>query len=240
MRAKLSQATQDYLKTIYKLSGAHGRATTSQLADDLGVKPASVTGMLQKLAKASPSLVDYTKHYGVVLTAAGRVAALEIVRHHRLIELFLHERLEFPWDEVHEEAERLEHAISEKMERRIADLLGDPVRDPHGQVIPSPDLELSPTSEVSLDKLRPPQRALVQRVQDDDPSLLRYVERIGLLPSARLTVLEYRPYDGNLEIQIDGEEAPIVLGPRVTSQVYVDIQDAEREIVESRRMTESD
>jgi len=223
MQERLSQATQDYLKAIYKLTDVYGRATTSHLAEDLSVRPASVTGMLQKMAQTAPPLVEYTKHQGAVLTAAGTEAALEIVRHHRLIELFLHEILGFPWDEVHEEAERLEHAISEKMERRIAEVLGHPVRDPHGQVIPTRDLELSPTTEFSLDKLRPPQRAVVRRVHDEDPGLLRYLERIGLHPKARLVVLEFIPFDGNLRVQVDGEKEPIVLGPKVTSQLFVDV-----------------
>ena len=223
MQNTLSQATQDYLKAIYKLTDLHGRATTSQLAEELDVKPASVTGMLQKMAQISPSMVEYTKHQGVVLTAAGTDAALEIVRHHRLVELFLHEILGFPWDEVHEEAERLEHAISEKMERRIAELLGHPVRDPHGQVIPSPELELSPTTEFSLDQLRPKQRAVVRRVHDEDPDLLRYLEQVFLHPKARLTVLDFTPFDGNIRLIVDEQSESIVLGPKVTSQVFVDV-----------------
>jgi DtxR family Mn-dependent transcriptional regulator len=225
MDTKLSAASQDYLKVIHKLAAEHGRAATSQIAESLSIKPASVTGMLQKMAHADPPLVEYKKHQGVVLTATGEEAALEMIRHHRLIELFLHEVLGYPWDEVHEEAERLEHVISEKMERRIAAVLGDPNRDPHGQVIPPRDLKISPTNEVPLSRLRPRQRAIIRHVQDEDPELLRYLAHLGLRPDACLTVLEFVPYDNNLHVKLDGPDAAVVLGPRITDQIYVEVED---------------
>jgi DtxR family Mn-dependent transcriptional regulator len=223
MDTKHSQAAQDYLKIIYKLTANDGRATTSQIAEALSVRPASVTGMLQKMSQMDPPLVDYKKHQGAILTPAGEETALETVRHHRLIELFLHKVLGYPWDEVHEEAERLEHVISEKMEKRIAEVLGHPRRDPHGQLIPSRDLKISPSPEVSLRKLRPPQRGIVRRVHDEDADLLRYLDRLGLHPQACFTILEYVPYDGNLRLQVDGRSEAIVLGPQITGQLFVDV-----------------
>src|SRR5574341_1113992 len=135
----LSHATEDYLKAIYELEEDFGRVTTSALAERLNVAPASVTGMLQKLAEGRPRLVNYERHHGVVLTPAGRKIALEIIRHHRLIELYLAEELGYEWDRVDAEAEQLEHVISEEFEDKIAARLGDPTVDPHGDPIPSKD-----------------------------------------------------------------------------------------------------
>ena len=131
----------------------------------------------------------------------GEKAALEIMRHHRLLESFLHEVLGYSWDEVHEEAERLEHVISEDMERRMADVLGNPSRDPHGQPIPNQKLEMQPMTDTPMGELRPGQNALVQRVHDDDPELLRYLADLGLQPGARLIVLAYVPFDQTLHVK---------------------------------------
>lgn len=225
MNANISQATQDYLKIIFTLSEQHGRATTSQIAEQLNVKPASVTGMLQKMAQDEPYLVDYKKHQGVTLTAEGKKAALEMLRHHRLVETFLHEVLGYRWDEVHEEAERLEHVISEDMERRMAAVLGNPNRDPHGQPIPNQDLELISLSDFPMSELRPGQDAIVQRVQDNDPKLLRYLNGLGLRPQKRLTTLAYIPFDKTLQVQVEGHEQAAVLGPRITGQIFVVLAD---------------
>jgi DtxR family Mn-dependent transcriptional regulator len=140
-----------------------------------------------------------------------------------LIELFLHEVLGFSWDQVHEEADRLEHVISEEMERRMAAVLGNPKRDPHGQLIPSHDLALSATTEFPLNELRPPQRAVVRRVHDEDAQLLRYLDQLGLRPRSHLTVLDYISLDGNLQIRLEDQEDAVVLGPQITSQIFVDI-----------------
>ena len=218
----ISPASQDYLKAIYDLSEQYGRATTSQIADQLEIKPASVTGMLQKMAKEEPSLVEYKKHQGVTLTCAGEKAALEIMRHHRLLESFLHEVLGYSWDEVHEEAERLEHVISEDMERRMADVLGNPSRDPHGQPIPNQRLEMQPMTDTPMGELRPGQNALVQRVHDDDPELLRYLADLGLQPGARLIVLAYVSFDQTLHVKIEGREETAVLGPSITGKIFVE------------------
>ena len=223
MRDHLTHVIEDYLKAIYDLSASSGRATTNQLSERLGVTPASVTNMLQKLAATEPPLVEYRKHRGVILTPQGERVALEILRHHRLLEMFLHQTLGFGWDEVHAEADRLEHVISEELEERIAASLGDPRHDPHGDPIPTRDLHLPHSTAQTLAQLRPPQQATIERVRDADPELLRYLSDLGLVPEARLTVLDYSPFDNNLRIQIQGRAEPVVLGRNVTSQIFVEV-----------------
>jgi len=223
MRVNLTRVIEDYLKTIYDLTASNGRATTNQIADRMGVTPASVTNMIQKLSSTEPPLLDYRKHRGVKLTPDGEKVALEVIRHHRLLEVFLHQTLGYRWDEVHDEADRLEHVISEELEERIATSLGDPQHDPHGDPIPTRDLHLPLTSEVALSQLRPTQTAKVRRVRDSDPELLRYLSEMGIKPEARLKILEYSPFDNNLQVMIEGREEPVVLGLRVTNQVYVEL-----------------
>lgn len=220
---KITHAVQDYLKAVYALAGEEGRASTNELAYELGVSPASVTGMIQKLAASEPPLLDYQKHHGVALTKEGRNAALRTIRHHRLIEMFLHETLGFSWDEVHEEAERLEHVISEKLEERIAESLGDPTHDPHGDPIPTRDLKIPPSMNIRLSELRPDQLAVIRRVRDTDPQLLRYLSNLGITPGAEVRALRYSTFDENLHLEITGSK-DIVLGSRVTRQVYVELR----------------
>lgn len=218
----LTQAVQDYLKAIYSLVGEEGRASTNDLAHELRVSPASVTGMIQKLAVIDPPLLDYQKHRGVALTQYGRTAALKIIRHHRLIEMFLYETLGFSWDEVHEEAERLEHVISDRLEERIAESLGDPTHDPHGDPIPTRDLSMPPSLSIRMSELRAGQVAVVRRVRDSDPQLLRYLSNLGIVPGAKFRVRDYSTFDENIQLELpDGKD--IVLGPRVTRQVYVEL-----------------
>jgi DtxR family Mn-dependent transcriptional regulator len=223
MRKNLTHVIEDYLKTIYDLTASNGRATTNQIAERMEVTPASVTNMVQKLASTEPPLLDYRKHRGVKLTPAGEKVALEIIRHHRLLEVFLHQTLGYTWDKVHEEADRLEHVISEELEERIATSLGDPLHDPHGDPIPTRELHLPESSGVTLSQLRPSQRAVVQRVRDSDPELLRYLSEMGIKPEAQLEVLEYSPFDNNLRVQVERARESVVLGLRVTSQVYVEL-----------------
>lgn len=221
MRHNLTQAIEDYLKAIYEITLSDERATTNQIAERMGVTPASVTGMLKRLATNDPPLLKYRKHRGVELTPAGERVALEIIRHHRLLELFLHEQLGYSWDQVHAEADRLEHVISEDLEERIAQTLGDPRIDPHGDPIPSRELHLPLDTLLPLGELRQGQRAIVQRVRNDDPSLLRYLDSIGLTPQVYLTVLDYSSFDGNLHLQI--ADRKLVLGPAITQRVYVEV-----------------
>ena len=219
---KITHAVQDYLKAVYALAGEEDRASTNELAQELGVSPASVTGMIQKLAASEPPLLEYQKHRGVALTKQGRRAALRTIRHHRLIEMFLHEALGFSWDEVHEEAERLEHVISERLEERIAESLGDPTHDPHGDPIPTRDLKIPPSQNIRLSEMRPDQLAVIRRVRDNDPQLLRYLRNLGITPGAEVRAQEYSVFDENLHLNITGGNE-IVLGPRVTRQVYVEL-----------------
>jgi DtxR family Mn-dependent transcriptional regulator len=192
------------------------------LAAKLNIAPASVTGMLQKLANGKPPLVIYKKHQGVTLTKNGEKAALEVIRHHRLLETFLVNTLGYSWDEVHREADKLEHVISEDFEARMAEALGHPTRDPHGELIPTADLTMPADDSYPLASLRTDETATVRRVSDDDPALLRHLREIGVVPEVKVTVKNYSEFDGNLTIKVEGQKANVVLGTAVTSQVFVD------------------
>lgn len=222
-RENLTQAIEDYLKVIYELTCKYGRAGTTHIAEALDVKPASVTGMIQKLAATDPPLVSYRKHRGVVLTSEGELAALEILRHHRLLEHFLYKTLGFSWDEVHEEADRLEHVISEEFEERLARVMGDPTHDPHGDPIPTRDLKMPSYATLCMAELQVGQRAIVKRVRNTEPELLRYLGGIGVVPEAGFEVIEYSPFDGNLKIQVIGRDEPVVLGPNITCEIFVEL-----------------
>jgi DtxR family Mn-dependent transcriptional regulator len=223
----ISHAVEDYLKAIYELAEATGKVSTSALAEKLRVQPGSVTGMLQKLAEGQegqPPLVHYERHRGVTLTRAGRKIALEVIRHHRLIELYLSEELGYAWDKVDAEAEKLEHVISEEFEDKINAILGDPTHDPHGDPIPSKDGSMSPHSRRPLSDVDSGQSARVARVRDDDPALLRYLGQLGLVPGATLTVTSRAPFNGPMHVRVNsGADSPShALGREVTDQVFVD------------------
>jgi DtxR family Mn-dependent transcriptional regulator len=180
----------DYLKTILELGGAEDvRVTTNALADRLGIRTPSVTGMLQRLAAQRPQLILYEKHRGVRLTAAGKRRAWELVRHHRLLELFLHDVLKYSWDEVHEEAERLEHFISERFEDRVAAILGDPETDPHGHLIPAKHQTGVFRDELAITDWHPGVPAIVSSVSDRSSAALRDIERLGLRPGATISIV---------------------------------------------------
>lgn len=219
----LSQSIEDYLKAVYELTRNEGRASTNGLAEYLNVAPASVTGMLQKLAGTKPPLVEYQKHRGVRLTAQGEKVALETIRHHRLLELFLHQMLGYEWHEVHEEADRLEHVISEQFEQRIAEALGDPRHDPHGDPIPRMDLSLPDNEETPLGALRAGQRARVVRVRDNTAELLQHLSEQGVVPNSEIEVTRFSEFDGNLHLKVAGRNDEVVLGPNITSLVYVEV-----------------
>lgn len=222
MKKTSTQSEQDYLKRIYELT-EHGQlASTTDLARELNVKPASVTGMIQKLAAEKPALVEYQKHQGVTLTSAGKRAALEVIRHHRLLEAWLVQTLGYSWDEVHEEAERLEHVISEDFERRIAAALGNPTRDPHGELIPTADLKMPVDDTTPLSSLRASQSATIQRVVAADPNLLRHLDSLGLTPGIQIEVIEYSEFDNNLTVKV-GRKVN-VLGLNITTKIFVEIQ----------------
>jgi DtxR family Mn-dependent transcriptional regulator len=222
METVLTQSTQDYLKHIFELTEGGGAASTNDLASRLGVKPASVTGMVQKLASAEPPLVDYQKHQGVRLTPEGEQAALEVLRHHRLIESWLVQSLGYTWDEVHEEACRLEHVISEDFEARIAAALGHPTRDPHGDPIPDEDLVMPEDDLTPLSALRPPQQAVIRRVIGEEPTFLRYLEELGLMPGAQIEIVSFSPFDNNSSVSVEGHSV-IVVGLAITCKIFVEI-----------------
>lgn len=219
MEQTLTISIQDYLKSIYELTENGQSASTTALARKLNISAPSVTGMVQKLASAKPALVEYQKHQGVTLTKEGKKAALEVIRHHRLLEAWLVQTLGYSWDEVHEEAERLEHVISEDFEQRIAAAMGHPVRDPHGEPIPTADLKMPLDDSMPLSALRPNQTATIQRVEASDPKLLRYLEELGLIPGVKIEVQEYSPFDHNMTIKL--KRRSLVLGLSITSKIFV-------------------
>ena len=216
-----TQATQDYLKVIYELCERHERASTGRIAQELQVTPASVTGMLKKLAASEPPLLNYKKHQGVVLTADGEKRALQIIRRHRLLECFLQETLGYRWDEVHAEAEQLEHAISGALGSKIAALLQEPERDPHGSPIPTADLRLPEDGAVALGEIAPGQRVRVQRVSDRDAQLLRYLANVGLTPETELQILPPPPFSDHVRIQLKTAAKPITVSAYVAAEVFV-------------------
>ena len=218
----LTDSIQDYLKHIFELTENGQPASTTDLAARLGVKPASVTGMVQKLASAETPLVNYHKHQGVTLTPAGERAALEVLRHHRLLETWLVQSLGYTWDEVHEEACRLEHAISEDFEARIDAALGHPERDPHGDPIPDADLVMPSDETRPLASLRPTQQAVILRVNDEDPAFLRHLDELGLVPGAQLEIKSYSSFDNNLTITVHGQPSTVI-GLAITSKIFVEV-----------------
>jgi DtxR family Mn-dependent transcriptional regulator len=220
MRQKLTISIQDYLKTIYELTESGENASTNALAQKMKISAPSVTGMLQKLASSKPALVEYHKHQGVTLTRDGRKAALEVIRHHRLLEAWLVQTLGYSWDEVHEEAERLEHVISEDFERRIAAAMGHPTRDPHGELIPTAELVMPKDTSTPLSSLRPSQTGTVLCVKAADTELLRYLDGLGLVPEAEIEVKEYSPFDHNLTVKVGRKTT--VLGLNITSKIFIE------------------
>jgi DtxR family transcriptional regulator, Mn-dependent transcriptional regulator len=203
-----SQAVEDYCKAIFTLqSRTESPVSTNALAQRLSITPGSVSAMVRKLGDLG--LTEHVPYKGVKLTSRGRNVALEVIRHHRLIELFLATTLDMPWDRVHDEAEVLEHVLSEELEQLIAAKLGEPTRDPHGDPIPSAKLELDELSTQSLDSLKEGECGVFVRVSDSDPEMLRYLSAHGISPGGRLRVLERQPFGGPLLISFEGNEQAI-------------------------------
>ena len=213
----LSQAVEDYLKAIYTLETEDKGASTTKIADSLDVSSASATNMVKRLDKMG--LVDYESYKGARLTDSGKKIALEIIRHHRLLELYLLEVMGYSWDEVHDEAEKLEHHISERFEDKIAQLLDDPTHDPHGDPIPTkdglmPEMDAQPLVEGETE-----QEYIISRVKDQDPELLRYLEKVGLLPGIKVQIKQKEPFDGPVTLLIEGKER--VIGNEVAKNIFV-------------------
>ncbi len=219
--AKLSHTMEDYLKAIFELCGENQRASTTSIADCVGVAPASVTSMLKRLAAMTPALVVYRKHQGARLTPEGAKLALQVIRRHRLLELFLHDVLAFEWDEVHDEADRLEHVVSEAFIQRIVVALDHPDLDPHGHPIPSDALEMPDRILPRLFDLKPGDMGIVRRVSDRDSQLLRHLRELGIGLGTRLEVRDLSPLDDNQVLRILESGQEVVLGPKITQQICV-------------------
>lgn len=219
--ASHTQAVEDYLKAIFDLSRG-GPVATSVLAERLGVTPASVTGMAKKLA--TMDLVTHEPYRGVALTDPGERIALEVIRHHRLIETYLHEALGVPWDRVHAEAERIEHVLSEDLEARMDAALGHPTVDPHGAPIPSLALEVIERDVTPLADLPVGTQGIVAEVSDHSADLLRYVGQLGLYPQTPLEVVAVAPFDGPLTVHVGGEERTV--GQKAARYIFVTTTDS--------------
>ena len=207
-KIELSDAIQDYLKEIYKLqSEGNGRATTTQIARAMGVAPSSVTAMLKKLAVLG--LAEHARYRGVTLTESGERVALEVIRHHRLLEQYLAETLGLSIDAVHAEADRLEHALSEELEALIDRSLGYPTHDPHGDPIPDPALNVDEAELRPLAELEPGEKAIVRRVPDGDSELLRYLSKLSLVPGRRVELRGLEPFGGPVTVVVSGSEHAI-------------------------------
>ena len=213
----LSQSIEDYLKAIYKLETDDKGAPTSRIANAMDVSSASATNMVKRLAEMG--LVDYESYKGARLTESGKKIALEIIRHHRLLELYLLEVMGYSWDEVHDEAEKLEHHISEQFEDKIAELLNDPTHDPHGDPIPTKDGVLPEADEEPLIEADESNAYMISRVKDQDPERLRYLEKEGLLPGAQLSIKKKGPFDGPLTLVVEDQEK--VIGHDLASTILV-------------------
>jgi DtxR family Mn-dependent transcriptional regulator len=216
-----SPAVEDYCKAIYTLQSRTGApVSTNALAERLAITPGSVSAMVRRLGELG--LTEHVPYKGVELTQRGRRVALEVIRHHRLIELFLAKTLDMPWDRVHDEAEVLEHVISEELEQLIAAKLGEPTLDPHGDPIPSAELKLEEHPTQALDSLRDGQEGTFVRVSDSDPEMLRYLSAQGISPGARLRVLERQPFGGPLLVSFEGAEQAI--GGLLAKAMRVEVQ----------------
>jgi DtxR family Mn-dependent transcriptional regulator len=206
-KSGLSVAIQDYLKEIYKIQAAGERATTTAIARRMGVAPSSATSMVKKLAALG--LAEHAPYRGIELSEAGTKIALEVIRHHRLLEQYLAETLGLGIDAVHAEADRLEHVLSEELEARIDEQLGYPTHDPHGDPIPDAGLNVDRSQLRSLDALEPGEEATVRRVPDGDAELLRYLAELTLVPGRRVLMRKSEPFGGPLTVAVDGSEHAI-------------------------------
>jgi DtxR family Mn-dependent transcriptional regulator len=213
-----SAVVEDYAKAIYALERrSRGPVGNNDIAERLGVPPGTSSAMVKRLAELG--LVAHTPYRGVRLTDEGRAVALEVLRHHRLLEQFLAETLDLPWDRVHAEAELLEHALSEELEAAIAERLGHPTHDPHGDPIPSAALEVDEADTLSLAALEPGVEARFVRVSDSDPAVLRHLAELGIRPGKPLRVVERRPFGGPLLVRLGRRDE--ALPPAVASVMRV-------------------
>jgi DtxR family Mn-dependent transcriptional regulator len=213
-----SQPVQDYVKAIYKLQHEEEAVSTMSLARKVNASPAAATKMIKQLAELK--LIHHTPYYGVRLTPAGEKVALEIIRHHRLLELYLHQALGYGWDEVDAEAEKLEHHISEDFEDRIDRLLDFPLHDPHGDPIPTRDGTIAPLRGKPLSQSQPDETVVILRVRDSSPEALRALARLGMRLGAKIEIMAREPFDGALTLRVNGETHSV--GQDLAAQVFVE------------------
>ncbi|HXG38392.1 MAG TPA: metal-dependent transcriptional regulator [Bacteroidota bacterium] len=213
-----SEQVENYLKNIYKLQESEGKVTTSLLSEKLQISPPSVSEMIKKLAEEGS--LRYTPYRGVELTEQGRRKALRIIRRHRLWELFLVEVLKYNWDEIDEEAERLEHITSEKLEQRLDAALGYPTQDPHGDAIPSPDGKVTVANRKTLAQAKPGKFVTVARVSDEDPDILKYASKLGIALRKKIKVKEKIKFDGSLRVEIGGKER--FISSKLAQNIFVE------------------
>lgn len=207
---KLTRSTEDYLKAIYKLQERHGAAQTSAIADQLDIAAPSVSGMIKRLSESG--LLEHIPYKGVQLTPTGRRAALRMLRRHRILELYLIEKLDYDWDDVHDEAERLEHAVSDGLVERMAVALGDPKYDPHGAPIPTAIGEVERPQLIPMTEVPSGSQGELRMVSDRDPERLRFLASLGLKPGVRFTVVERQPFNGPVTLRLQGKDQDEVVG----------------------------
>jgi DtxR family Mn-dependent transcriptional regulator len=215
-------AIQNYVKAIYKLSLENKKVTPTRVAEYLGVSQAAVTKMVHRLKDLN--LAQYARSDGLSLSTAGQRMALEMIRHHRLIELYLTEALGYSWDQVHEEAEKLEHVISEQFETQIEKALGFPTRDPHGAPIPSRDGHVEVADATALGDLQPGDHGVIDRVNDDDPEMLSFLGGIGMYPGAQIEMVGQDPYGGSFKVKVSGHDHAI--GSELANHVFIATEDS--------------
>ena len=215
--AALSGPVEDYLKVIFELETRFGLAETNLIAEELKIAPASVSGMIRRLV--DQSLISHERYRGVRLTSAGRRAALRTIRRHRVIEAYLTTALHYPWDLVHHEAERLEHAASDELIDRMAAAIGEPATDPHGAPIPTREGALDERAVAPLDSIEPGTRVVVDRVGDRDATELRYLAELGIVPGRTVEVLSRAPFDGPIALRVGRTTRTI--GPALARRIFV-------------------
>ncbi len=213
----ITKTIQDYLKVIYKLGADERPVNTNAIAERLQISQASVTAMIKKLSELR--LIVHRPYYGVLLNESGRKVALEIIRHHRLLELYLAEALGYSWDRVHDEAEKLEHHISEEFEEKMAEFLGHPDFDPHGAPIPGKDGTIVQRQLVQMTSAETGVTVRVKQVSDSDAEMLRYLGEIGIFPEIEIEILERAPFGGSLHVRVDNVEHH--LSENLTDRIWV-------------------
>jgi DtxR family Mn-dependent transcriptional regulator len=210
-------AVEDYVKAIYKLSLTNKKVTPTMVAEEQGVTQAAVTKMVRRLKELK--LVHYDRPRGLSLSPAGERIALEVIRHHRLIELYLTEALGYTWDQVHAEAEKLEHVISEQFEDQIEKVLGYPTRDPHGAPIPSREGHVEVADTTVLAELKPGEQGVIERVNDDDAGMLAFLGGIGMYPGTAVEMIGQEPYGGPYNIKVSGRDRAV--GLEIANNVFI-------------------